>query len=142
MDFKNNFFLGNSRGVLNVVTIILLLGIVVSGFLYLNGWYSNFIPELEDENFGSYSFNDEYIELLRVNNNSGSYSLVIRNKVADEFNITSINVEGILCPISSNSILIRNSITSINLSCSNFNSVSSVMVSTEFGIVLSNVLVD
>jgi hypothetical protein len=142
MGFKNNIFLGNCRGVLNVVTITLLLGVAVTGFLFFNNWYSNFLPEIQNENLGSYSFTEEYVEFLRVDNNSGVYSLVVRNKVADNFNVTSINVNGVLCSMGSDSLIYRNSITSINLSCSNFEAVSSVMVMTEFGVILSNVLVE
>ena len=142
LDLSKNFYGKNCLGVMSVITIILLLGVTISGFFLFSNWYNNFLPTVQDENFGSYSFNDEYIDFLKVINDSGSYSLIIRNKVPEKFNVTSISVEGLTCPIISNTIIEGDSITYLNLSCTNFNQVSSVLVITDFGVILSNVLVE
>jgi hypothetical protein len=140
--FSKNFYCGNCLGVINVVTIVLLLAVSISGFFIFGNWYNNFLPTVEDDNFGTYSFSEEYVEFLRVNNKSGNYSLVVRNKLFDKFNITEVKVQGVLCPVISNSIIYGNSITTINLSCVNFDKVSRILVITEFGVVVSNVLVE
>jgi hypothetical protein len=142
MVFLKNIFKGNCRGILPVVTISLLLIVAVVGFLFFSNWYNNFIPEVQSETFGTYSFTSEYVEFLSVRNNSGYYSLIIRNKVTDNFKIEMIHVDDVSCPFDGDGIIYRNSITIINLSCSEFSDVSDLLVTTDFGLINTNVLLD
>jgi hypothetical protein len=142
MVFLKNIFKGNCRGILAVVTISLLLIVAVTGFLFFSNWYNNFIPEVQSETFGTYSFTTEYVDFLSIRNNSGNYSLIIRNRVKDNFKIEMIRVDEVMCLFVGDGIIYRNSITTINLSCSDFNDISDILVITEFDLININVLLE
>jgi hypothetical protein len=142
MVFLKNIFKGNCRGILAVVTISLLLIVAVTGFLFFSNWYNNFIPEVQSETFGTYSFTTEYVDFLSIRNNSGNYSLIIKNKVSDNFKIEMIRVDDVFCPFVGDGIIYRNSITIVNLSCSDFNDISDFLITTAFGLINTNVLLE
>ncbi|NQZ84735.1 MAG: hypothetical protein HRU03_03370 [Nanoarchaeales archaeon] len=137
----NNFY-NNNRAVYNIVTISLLLVVSVVAFLVFSNWYSNYVPALTDDTLNYYSFDEEYVEFLSINNNSGSYELIIRNKIGGDFNVLEILIDDNYCSFIGDGIIYKNAITLIDLLCVQFSSVVSVVVVTQEGVVVSNVLVE
>lgn len=137
----NNFY-NNNRAVYNIVTISLLLVVSVVAFLVFSNWYSNYVPALTDDTLNYYSFDEEYVEFLSINNNSGSYELIIRNKIGGDFNVLEILIDDNSCSFIGDGIIYKNAITLIDLLCVQFSSVVSVVVVTQEGVVVSNVLVE
>jgi len=134
----------SKKAITPIITTILLLMVVVTTMVLFSGWYSSFVNNIEFKSSNQLSLSPSSVDIKGIWENNEIYTLYLKTKKKGGYQIVnSVILNDQECILTKSNLLFGSGVSPIQIVCPNYNlnSISKVIIKTNYLIKESNIVI-